>query len=494
MSEQSQPIDADLIRVEGVARTFSRRKVLAVLLMPLLLGMMAISSINVALSAIQESLLASDAQIQWLLSGYALAFGIVLVAAGRLGDVLGRGAIFVLGMTIFGCASLAGGLSHDPVLLNIARIIQGLGTGLAAPQANGMIVQYFQGQARAKAFAMFGLVVSVGVAIGPVLTGFLIGSFGSEVGWRASFLINFPLGLITAGLGIAWFPFDNERRRRAARRLGTHVREKLDLDPVGMALLMFAVLGVMVPFMLRTAHGWLLLPAGLAVLVGWLAWERHYKGRGRAPMVDLDLFSIKSFSNATAVSAICFLGSTSLFVVLMMFMQRGLHSSVTETGLIGLPNAIISAVGAMWAGKRVLRNGRTLSVLSMGLSVLTMIAMIALVPAVMNGNLSVWWLGAALGVQGFGMGVFTSCNQTLSQLEIAPSVAGTAGGIKQTTERTATAIGNAIMSSILFAALPLGWATAAQLAYGAVAVILSVCTLLAWHDLRTLGDPERASA
>ena len=482
-------LNSDLISIDGVDRPFSRKRMLAVLLMPLMLGMMSISAINVALTAIAQGIGASDSQIQWLLSGYALSFGIVLVAAGRIGDVLGRGALFVIGMTIFGCASLACGLADDPNVLNAARFIQGLGTGLAAPQTNGMIVQYWSGQARARAFALFGLAVSVGVSIGPVLTGFLIGTFGPQVGWRASFLINFPLALVTVILALCWFPFETERRTRAARRAGAHVRQKIDLDPVGMVLLMIAVLGIMVPFMLRTGLGWLLLPVGLAILAGWISWERAYKRRGHAPMVDLDLFKIKSFTNATAVGAVNFLGSTSIFMVLMLFMQQGLHASAMQTGLIGLPNAFISAVAALWAGKRVLQRGRTLSIWGMALSVVTMLLLISCTGLVADGKLNVWWMGIFLMIQGWGIGIFGACNQTLSQLEIVPAVAGTAGGVKQTAERTATAIGNAMMSSIIFSALPLGWVTATRLAYGAIAVILTVCMLLAIYDLRTLGDP-----
>lgn len=486
--------DEDLINIDGIDRVFSRRRMLIVLLMPLVLGMMSISAINVALTAIEQGIGASASQIQWLLSGYALTFGIVLVAAGRIGDVLGRGALFVIGMTIFGCASLACGLSNDPNLLNAARFVQGLGTGLAAPQSNGMIVQYFAGQARARAFALFGLAVSVGVSIGPVLTGFLIGTFGPQVGWRASFLINFPLALLTVVLALCWFPFETERRTRAARRAGTHVRQKIDLDPIGMIVLMVAVLGIMVPFMLRTSVAWLLLPAGLAILAGWISWERAYKRRGRAPMVDLDLFKIKSFTNATAVGAVNFLGSTSIFMVLMLFMQQGLQASAMQTGLIGLPNAFISAIGALWAGKHVLRKGRTLSIWGMALSVITMVLLIAVTGLVADGKLNVWWMGVILMIQGWGIGMFGACNQTLSQLEIVPAVAGTAGGVKQTAERTATAIGNAMMSSIIFSALPLGWVTATRLAYGAIALILTVCMLLAIYDLRALGDPGRGDS
>ena len=181
-------------------------------------------------------------------------------------------------------------------------------------------------------------------------------------------------------------------------------------------------------------------------------------------------------------------------MVLMLFMQQGLQASAMQTGLIGLPNAFISAIGALWAGKHVLRKGRTLSIWGMALSVITMVLLIAVTGLVADGKLNVWWMGVILMIQGWGIGMFGACNQTLSQLEIVPAVAGTAGGVKQTAERTATAIGNAMMSSIIFSALPLGWVTATRLAYGAIALILTVCMLLAIYDLRALGDPGRGDS
>ncbi|ETJ97667.1 MFS transporter [Propionimicrobium lymphophilum] len=481
-------MDDDIIRVEGVDRVFSRKKILIILLFGLALAMMSISSVNVALPSIQKSIGSSDTDLQWLLSGYALTFGIVLVAAGRIGDLLGRGITFIIGIFLFSTSALICGLIHDPGLLNIARLVQGIGAGFYSPQTNGMIVQYFRGQARATANALFGLVVSVAVAIAPLLTGFLIQWFGPDLGWRASFLWSFPVGVVTMILAIMWLPFESERRLWNHRKLGMARAARLDLDPVGMILMALSVMCVMLPFMIKTALSFALLPLGGLLLYIWYRWEKAYKKRGNQPMVDLHLFKVRSFTNATMVSGMQFLGGTSVFVIIALYLQNGLGASALVSGSIGLPNAIGSAVAAMIAGRNVLRRGRTMTMHSLGIYIvglLMLITLIQFVPAI-----SYWWLSIPLVFTGIGVGAFNSANQTLSMLELTPDMGGTAGGVKQTIERTTTAIGNAMLTAICFMFVAQGWRIAATMAYSVITLIIVLSLLLAWYDKRKLGDPE----
>lgn len=478
----------DLITVDGVQRTFSRRKILIVLLIPLAMALMSISSVNVALPSIQSSIGASDSDIQWLLSGYSLSFGICLVAAGRVGDVVGRGVTYVTGVAIFSACSLACGLVDDPDWLNVIRLLQGIGAGIYSPQTNGMIVQYFRGQARATANALFGLTVSVAVAVAPLVTGFLIQLLGADWGWRASFIWNFPLGLVAIGLALAWLPFENERKIIANRRLGIKDTQKLDLDPLGMVILALCVLCIMLPFMMKTLPSFALLVVGAALLVLWVRWEKFYLRRGHEPMVNLNLFKTRSFTNATAISAVQFLGGTSVFVLLALFLQQGLGASALVAGSIGLPNAIASALAAMVAGRSVLRKGRTMTMQALAIYMVGMLATIILIqfmPAI-----SYWWLALSLILCGLGVGAFNSANQTLSMLELTLEVGGTAGGVKQTTERTTTAIGNAMLTAIVFLFVGSGWTLAVTIGYGVILIILFAAFLLAWYDKRALGDPE----
>lgn len=488
-----QPLSPDGgIRVPGTDRVIRRWQMLTVLLASLAMALMAISSINVALPSIEQSIGAKNTDVQWMLSGYALAYGMVLVAAGRTGDVLGRSTWFVVGVVIFTLGSLGCALGHTPAWLNWMRVLQGVGAGVSAPQVNGMIVQYFRGQERAHAFALFGLTVSASVAVAPTLTGALIGILGPDIGWRASFLWNVPIGILTVVLSLRWLPFGAERERKLARERGERVRPRLDLDPVGMVLLSAAVLCVMLPFMVKTAAAFILLAVGVVLGAVWVWWERSYLASGSEPMVDLGLFNFRSFTNGIAVSGALFLGATSVFVVLAIFLQNGLGVSALAVGLIGLPNAVASAVTSMWAGRKVLARGRLIIVGSfavylIGLATCMVLALFLGDP---EQNVSVWWLMVPLALCGAAMGAITSANQTLSLQQIPPRVGGTAGAVKQVAERLGTAIGNAMITAVFFALAPISWTQGFTGAYTIILVILTVALVFAIIDLRMLGDGE----
>src|SRR5699024_7238329 len=146
-----------------------RWKVLGVILTTIFMSLISVSIINVALPSIQQGLGATESDIQWVLAGYTLTFGVVLVAAGRAGDLLGRGGIYLIGLGIYTISAIAAGFAPTAEALNVTRFIQGIGAGLLNPQGVGMIQQYFRGKERGRAFGWFGTVVGVAVAIGPTL-------------------------------------------------------------------------------------------------------------------------------------------------------------------------------------------------------------------------------------------------------------------------------------------------------------------------------------
>lgn len=481
--------DDNVIRIPGSTRTFHRARILAVLLLPLAMSLMAVSSVNVALHTIETGLGATPTDIQWVLSGYALAFGITLIPAGRAGDVLGRGSLFVAGLLLFVGASLACGLAPAPVSLNVARVVQGVGAGLYSPQIIGMIQEYFAGPARARAFALFGLVISVSVAIGPIVAGAIIAWLGPELGWRGAFLVNLPLGVLAVILALAWFPFAIERRRWAARterrRVGGPRPEAIDLDPVGAVLVAATVLCVMLPFMQHPHPAiWLLLLAAAGFAALWIGWERRYAARGRAPMVDLRLFAFRSFSNGTLISGTMFVGSATVFVLVALFLQSGLGVSALETGLVGLPNAIVSGYASMWAGRRVMTSGRRIVLLGLAAMVVGSTLCIVVAALIARAGWSHWVLAVPLIFNGFGMGVVGSANQTLSLSDVPVAEGGTAGGVKQTAERIGTAIGNTVITGVLFAGHDLaGWTTGFVAGFTVIVVVHLIACWLAYRDL-----------
>ncbi|WP_354002838.1 MFS transporter [Microbacterium elymi] len=272
-----------------------------------------------------------------MLSGYALTFGIGLVIAGRAGDIYGRGPLFMIGVAIFTATSIWSGLAADPLSLNLSRALMGIGSGLVSPQAVGMIQQYFRGAERGRAFGIFGSVVGVSVSIGPLLGGLLIQAGGPDAGWRWIFFVNVPIGIIALVLAAIWIPKPLLNRNLPADPLRPATGR--DLDPIGSVLLGLAVLAVMLPFLetRSTPLVWLALPVGIGILLLWVWWENRYKDRGREPMVDLHIFRVTSFANGTLLVSLYFLGVTSVWILVALYMQEGLGHTALESGLVGCP-------------------------------------------------------------------------------------------------------------------------------------------------------------
>lgn len=218
-------------------------------------------------------------------------------------------------------------------MLNVARFAQGVGSGLLNPQGVGMIQHYFRGVERGRAFGFFGSTVGVSVAIGPVLGGLLIKLDGPDLGWRLTFLVNLPVGVIAIILAFLWFP--RPLLRRASRTPAVvGQRASRSMDPVGSVLLGLAVLAILFPFVeAQTAPlTWLLLPLGIILVAAWALWERHYTRLGHSPMVDLKIFRTRSFTNGTVLVALYFLGMTSVWVLVAMYMQEGLGKVRARSG------------------------------------------------------------------------------------------------------------------------------------------------------------------
>jgi len=444
----SRPLNA------ATTTVLDHRRLLPTLLVPAFITLLAVSSVNVILPAVSHSLSAGTTGLQLVVSGYALVFGVVLVPAGRAGDVMGRGRIFVIGMLMFGAGSLASGLAPDVVTLNLARVVMGIGSGLLNPQVTGMIQQYYSGEARGRAFGFFGAVIGVSVAVGPVLSGGFIGWLGDDWGWRASFLINVPLTLAGVWAARRYLPASAWHRGSGTGQTeqagspdgdaaGAAQRGGVDLDPVGMGMLAVGTLLIMIPFMEASAGTWIwgLEAAGIGVIGAWVAWEKRYRSRGGAPMVDLSLLAIPSFAYGSLAIAVYFLGYTSVWIIVAQYVQAGLGSTALASGLIGVPAALAGSVAAAVAGRRVIRVGRAMVLGGMALGMAGLLVSVGIIHMHVRAGWSPWWLTLTLLVLGVGQGLVVSPNQTLSLADVPLEYAGAAGGILQTGERIGASIG-----------------------------------------------------
>lgn len=465
-----------------------RWRVLAVLIVALFMSLVGVSIVNVALPSIQSALHATQSQLQWVLSGYALTFGVGLVSAGRAGDIFGRGPLFIAGVALFTASSVAAGLAPDPLSLNIARAVQGIGSGLLSPQAVGMIQHYFRGEERGRAFGIFGSAVGVSVAIGPLLGGLLIEAAGPEQGWRWTFLINIPVGIIAIVLAWLWFPRPLLNRHLPADP--TAPRQSRDLDPVGAVLLGLAVLAVLLPFVEAESHPavWLSLPVGLGIVVLWLRWERRYKERGNSPMVDLAIFRTPSFANGSLLITLYFMGVTSVWVLVALYMQDGLKHTALESGVIGLPSSALAALTALWSGRNVARLGRKVVIGGMYSAILGLLLSMLVVWLHSTAGVSEWWLLLTLSFVGIAQGSVISPNQTLTLADVPLRYAGSSGGIMQTGQRIGTSVGIAVITAIAFAVLGVSnWAVAFNAGFAVIIVVVILALLIAYADLRQRG-------
>ena len=467
------------------------QRLLPTLLIPAFVTLLAVSSVNVILPAVSQDLSAGTAGLQLVVSGYSLVFGVVLVPAGRAGDVMGRGRIFVIGMILFGVGSLASGLAPDIVTLNLARVVMGVGSGLLNPQVAGMIQQYYSGESRGRAFGLFGAVIGVSVAVGPVLSGGLIGWLGDDWGWRASFLINVPLVLLGVWAAHRYLPDSAWHRQDGGSGAG---RDRVDLDPVGMVLLAAGTLLIMIPFMEASAGAWVwgLEAAGIGIVSAWVVWERRYRARGGAPMVDLSLLAIPSFAYGSLAIAVYFLGYTSVWIIVAQYVQAGLGSTALVSGAVGVPAALAGSVAAAVAGRRVIRVGRVMVLGGMAAGMAGLLASVGIIHMHARAGWSPWWLTLTLLLLGVGQGFVVSPNQTLSLVDVPLEYAGAAGGILQTGERIGTSIGIAAITGLTFrVSHSSGWDVAAQVGLLAVVAAIAVSAAIAAVDLRLAARRRR---
>jgi MFS family permease len=443
-----------------------------------------VSIVNVALPSIEASLGAGPSDLQWIVAGYTLAFGLVLVPAGRLGDVRGRRTVFVAGLTGFVVASAACGLATTPEMLAVMRLVQGLAAGVLNPQVVGLIQQLFTGPERGRAFGLFGATIGVSTAVGPLLGGLLLAVFGEDQGWRAVFLVNVPLGAVLIPLALRYLPrtdraslapssddttsqgassegtssegTSSEGTSSEGRRVATGAPgARLDLDVVGLGLVAVSVLCVLLPFVNAAEGGrspWWLLGVAAASVVALVAWERHVERAGRTPVIPSSLVRTPSFAFGAVVGTAYFAGFTAIFLVGTLYLQNGLGLSPLQAGLVQTPFALVGAVSAAVSGRLVQRWGRWTVVT--GIVVMSGgVLGVDLTAARLDGPAAAVWMAVWFALAGLGNGAVISPNQALTLADVPVAGGGTAGGLLQTTQRIGASVGVAGIGAVFFSSL-----------------------------------------
>ncbi|PBA69085.1 MFS transporter [Mycobacterium avium] len=462
----------------GVSGFGHRWPSLAVLLAAAVVAPFATAIVNVAIPAIQTSINASDATLSWIVSGYALGFGLSLVPAGRVGDRVGHKWMFIAGLSLFTVASLWCGLCRSDTALIAARAAQGLAGGMFFAQITALIQLMFSGRQRVRALAMTGATIGLSTAAAPLVGGVVIAAAGTDLGWRLVFGLNVPIGVAAAIAAVRVLPTAGEQRR------------DIRADWLGIALLSAALIALLTPLIEGQQVGWQAwsyasITAAGVLLAAFAAWERRVEKASGSPLVPPRLFTHGSFTCGVALAMVYFAAFTSIFFVLALLWQLGLGRSALQSGLVVMPFAIGNIAGASRSdavsaklGVRVLP--AALAMVSVGITGTW--AVLAFVPATSYHG---WQLLAPLALMGIGTGLFNAPNTSYIIATVDPGDAGAASGVIGVMQRGGTALGTALVGTVLFGTLghaSHGAGTAA--AYGhsaalamAVSAALSVAAL-----------------
>jgi EmrB/QacA subfamily drug resistance transporter len=439
MSEHAVDVPAERREPEEYVPHPHRWRILGVALAVGFMSLLDVSIVNVAIPSMRSGLHTTASTIQWVVSGYALTFGLTLVAGGRLGDAYGRRRMMLVGLVGFVLASAAVGLAPTAPLVVAARLVQGATAGLLTPQNSGLIQQLFRGAERGRAFGLFGFTVSTASALGPVLGGLIIGIAGEEDGWRWLFLINLPIGLAAMVAVLRVVP----RRDPATIERGARI------DVVGALLLGLAVLTLLYPVV--SVERGARLPLLMLVLVptfavAFVRWELRLARRGRPPLLDIELLRrLPGYVNGLTVGTLYFTGYTGLILVVSVYLQEGESYSALQAGLLISPFAVGSAVAAPVAGRYVSDVGRRLTVGALLVMMAGTLAFLLLAP----GRDPLWpWSVPTLLLAGLGGGAVISPNITITLSEVPPRMGGAAGGALQTGQRIGASIGAAVLMTV----------------------------------------------
>jgi EmrB/QacA subfamily drug resistance transporter len=322
----------------------------AVVLVGGFMALLDTTIVTVALPTIRVSLHASPATLEWVVSAYALAYGLALVPAGRAGDRFGHKPVFLIGLTVFTLASAACGLSQSQGEIVAARAVQGIGAGIFYPAIAATIQLSFNGPARSKAFGALGATIGAAIALGPVLGGLIIAGAGASDGWRWVFLVNLLIGAVALPAAAWQLPRGQSRTRR-------------QFDPIGLCLLCAGLLLLLIPLVEGQQAGW---PAwcygcfgGCVIAFTLLAWwEVRAERRGNDPLLKPALLAQPSFSAGAIFAVAYFAGFSSVFFTISILWQEGLARSALMTGLVVVPFSFGSLVSAAVSDKLSSRLGR----------------------------------------------------------------------------------------------------------------------------------------
>lgn len=311
--------------------------VLVTLSLGFFMTLLDLTIVNIAIPEMIDGLGASLDQTLWVVSGYALVLAVLLISAGRLGDLFGPRNLFAAGLAIFTLASIACGMAAGPALLIAARAVQGLGAALLVPQTMTLIVSVFPAQRRGAAMGIWGMVAGLATLSGPTLGGILV----STVGWRWIFLVNVPIGLAALALTFLVVPDIRHGRKHRFDVMGVLIAT---------AALFCLTFGLQEGEHYHWGPGiWALLAAGASLVAGFLLNQRGKQDQ--EPLVPFTLFRDRNFTVMTVLVALVSMAMIGLVLPFNLYLQSVLHMSAIKAGMVLAPSSLVSMTVGPFAGR-----------------------------------------------------------------------------------------------------------------------------------------------
>jgi EmrB/QacA subfamily drug resistance transporter len=384
-----------------------------------------ITVVNVALPSIQRDLHSSFADLQWVVNAYALTLAALLLTSGALADLFGRRLIFTAGLVVFTCSSAVCGLSSTPLMLNLARAVQGVGGAMMFATSLALIAQAFHGRERGVAFGVFGAVTGAAVAIGPVIGGLIT----SGISWEWIFFVNVPIGITAVVLTLARVEESKDPNATGVDWLG------LVTFSGSLFLLVYALIE-------GNEDGWgstkiiAMLIASAALIVAFAIAE----SRQARPMLDLSLFRRPAFTGASIVAFSISASMFAMFLYLTLYVQDVLRYDPLQAGLRFLPTTLVMFCVAPVAGRLSVRVpvrlllGCGLLLIAAGLFAMTAVEVSSgwtvLIPGFVIAGAGVGLINPPLASTAIGVvhysrsGMASGINSTFRQVGIATGIAG----------------------------------------------------------------------
>ena len=421
------------MRARIFAEQYRKWWTLAAVAFGLFMIMLDNTVVNVALPSIQRDFQTDLSELEWVVNGYALTFGVLMLTGGKLADLLGRRLIFIAGLTIFTLASLACGLATSAEFLIGARVVQGVGAALMNPATLSIIIATFPPRQRGMAIGIWAGVSALALAIGPLVGGVIT----QQVDWSWVFFINVPVGIL--GIAVA--------RLVIAESRDTSVEQRLDLP--GLAVSGIALFALTYGLIEANQHGWTspLIMALFAVAAVGLSAFVVLEQRQRVPMLDLSLFRNPTFAGANAVMLLVGLAMFGVFLFVTLYLQNVLRYSPTEAGATFLPMTILIVIVAPIAGKLSDRGG---SRWLMGAG-MTLVGISLLLDTRFDASSTFWDILPALLVGGLGMGLAMTPTTAAAMGSVPVDKAGVGSAVLNSMRQVGGSLGIAVLGAVIAA-------------------------------------------